>query len=169
MSPEEFERLKEQEKAHLRKIRALKQQGTDLRRQAGLSDALGKLADSMDALGETDRLTREMQEGQARTEARFEMAADAAADRAEREEAERVLREAEADGLLAQMRAEMLGNASSAAGTRDSLPRPGEAPDAEQAKPTPSGGKSIGRVRPEPEPDEPSADHSAKTIGRRRS
>jgi hypothetical protein len=162
MSPEEFERLKEQEKAHLRKIRQIKQQGADAKRKLGLSAALGKLADQLGSLGETDRLTRDMQEGQARIEARFEMAADAAADRAEREEAERVLREAEADGLLAQMRAEMLGNASPAAGTRD-------APDAARTeKPAPTGGKSIGRARPEPEPEEPAAERSAKTIGRRR-
>ena len=165
MSPEEFERLKQQEKEHLRKLRALKKQGADAKRQSGLADALGQLAGSLDALDETDRLTRQMQEGQARTEARFEMAADAARDAAEREEADAALRESEADGLLAQMRAEMLGNASPAAGTRDV---PG--PDANPSHGTGStGGKSIGRARPEPDSDEPAADRSAKSIGRRRS
>ena len=165
MSPEEFERLKQQEKEHLRKIRQIKQQGADAHRKAGLLDALKKLTGAQDALDETDRLTRSMQEGQARTEARFEMAADAARARAEREEAEEALRDAEADGLLAQMRAEMLGNASPAAGTRDAP----NAADADETKPAPSGEKTIGRARPDSEPEAPPADRSAKTIGRRRS
>ena len=165
MSPEEFERLKQQEKAHLRKIRQIKQQGADAHRQAGLLGALRGLTDAQDALDETGRLTRQMQEGQARTEARFEMAADAAREQAEREDAAAALREVEAASLLDQMRAEMFGNASPAAGTRGA-PEP-KAPPPEPSG-SASGGKSIGRARPEPEADEPAADRSAKSIGRRR-
>ena len=160
MSPEEFERLKREEKEHLRKIRQIKQKGAEAKRTSGLLGALKGLTDAQDALDETGRLTQDMQEGQARAEARFEMAADAARERAEREEADEAMRELEADGLLAQMRAEMLGtpsspDASPAAGTRDA-PKPK------------SGSKTIGRAQPGPDADEPAADRSAKSIGRRR-
>src|SRR5690606_41865600 len=73
MTPEEFERLKEEEKRHLREMRALKQQYREARRKRGLLDALRGLTNpEAEATHEAvlDRLTRQDVE----SEARFEVA-----------------------------------------------------------------------------------------------
>ena len=149
MTPEERERLKEAEKAHLRQLRALKQQYREAQRKKGLLDALqGMVRPDLDEIHEemVDKLSRQNIEA----EARFEVAMEDAGltedplERAAREAAEReALRTAEADALVRQMKQEMGG---------------GEAARPETA--TPTGAKSIGRP---PAPDAPEAERPEVT------
>jgi hypothetical protein len=159
MTPEEFERLKEEEKRHLRELRALKQQHREAQRKKGLLGALrGLTSPEADATHEEmlDRLTRQNAEAEARFEVAMEGAGiteDAAARRA-REEAEReAVRKAEAEALVRQMKQEM-----------------GAAPaGAPPSEPSPPGGKTIGRVPPAEGPGDAQAEpRDPKTIGRPR-
>src|SRR5690606_8744066 len=113
MDKEEFERLKEEEKRHLREMRALKQQYREAQRKRGLLDALSGLTNpEAESTHEemVDRLTRQNVEA----EARFEAAADEAgfseeaAARQAREEADReAVRKAEAAALVRMMKQQM--------------------------------------------------------------
>ncbi|HLT46794.1 MAG TPA: hypothetical protein VK002_06155 [Rubricoccaceae bacterium] len=159
MTPEEFERLKEEEKRHLREMRALKQQYREARRKRGLLDALRGLTNpEAEATHEEmlDRLTRQNVESEARFEVALEDAGldeDAAARRA-REEADReAVRKAEAEALVRQMKQQM-GDPSGGAASDE----PSRAP-----------GRTIGRVVPPEEGERPAEDaRGAKTIGRQR-
>ena len=166
MDRDEFERLKEAEKAHLKKVRALKQQLREAKRKQGLLDALRGLDTS--ALDEThEEMLRQVTEKNVTAEARFELAMDAL-DEAEKQEAARAemarleaeRQKSDAADLVKQMKAEMLGDAAQHA----------DAQDAPADKTAVAPGKSIGPAgaRPEteaeadPKPDAP----SAKSIGR---
>jgi hypothetical protein len=157
MDKEEFERLKEEEKRHLREMRALKQQYREAQRKRGVLDALkGMMNPEADATHEEmlDRLSRQNVE----SEARFEVAFDAAglseedAARRAREEADReAVRKAEAEALVRQMKQQM-GDPSGAA-----------------SEPARAEGRTIGRVAPPEEGERPAEDaRGAKTIGRQR-
>jgi hypothetical protein len=164
MTPEEFERLKEQEKAHLRQLRDLKAQHRDVQRKKSIFDALlGMTRPDLDATHE-EQVGKLMQDA-AMSEARLDLAmedaagAESAADRAAREAAEReALRRAEAEALVRQMKGEMGGLLPS---------------DAPRAADAPSGGKTIGAAGGPPR--DPAADpapgetRAAKSLGRPRS
>jgi hypothetical protein len=161
MTPEEFERLKEAEKVHLRKLRALKQQHRHAQRKKGLLDALkGIVRPDLDDVHDEmlDKLTMKNIESEARFEIALENASltDDALESAAREEAEReVLQKAQAEALVRRMKAE--------AGA-------GVAPASSQTN-AEAGGKTIGRAptpeEPETESDEtPSPTKASKTIGR---
>ena len=155
MSPDEFERLKAEEKAHLQKLRQLKGQHRDAQRKASTVKALNAMMDNgLDQTADaTDRLMRDA----AHAEARFDLALDGQApvtgnaddlDRAD-------LAKAEAEALVRQMKVQM------GAATPD-------ATDAAQAAASPSApasAKTIGRTPPADEPPPASAD---KSIGRPR-
>ena len=163
MTPEEFERLKEAEKAHLRKLKALKQQHRQAQRKKGLLDALkGIVRPDLDDVHDEmlDKLTTKNIESEARFEIALENAglADDALEKAAHEEAEREdLRKAEADAIVRQMKLEAGG---------------GAAPSADETI-AQAESKTIGRA---PTPDEPEAEADAddmpsttrgpKTIGR---
>lgn len=112
MTPEEFERLKEAEKAHLRKVRDLKQQYRSAKRKKGIMDALqGMVRPDLDDVHDEmlDKMTME----NIKSEAKFEIAmenAEATEDsleKAAQEEREREeLRKAEAAELVRQMKLE---------------------------------------------------------------
>ncbi len=152
MTPEEFERLKEEEKAHLRQLRDLKAQHRDVTRKKSIFDALRGLArPDIDATHE-EQVGKLMQDA-AMSEARLDLAMESAdaGERAAREAEEReLLRRAQAEEMVRQMKGEL--------GVPPVPPAPSD--DA--------GEKTIGRdgdnVRDEPEPDRP-----AKSIGRPRS
>lgn len=177
MDRDEFERLKEAEKAHLKKVRALKQQLREAQRKQGLLDALRELDTS--GLDEThEEMLRQVTEKNVTAEARFELAMDAL-DEAEKQEAARAemarieaeRRKSDAADLVRQMKTEMLGDAAQHADAQHApadktavAPRsigpagprsePGAEPDAEpEAKPDAPSAKSIGRFRPDPERD----------------
>lgn len=174
MDRDEFNRFKEAEKAHLRKVRALKQQLREAKRKKGLLDALKGLdTSSLDATHE-DAL-RKVTEQNITSEARFEMAMEAldAAEKQEADRAELARHEAErqqsaAADLVQQMKAQMLGDAAEQVEAQYD--------DAETSADTPQ--KTIGNARedaPAPLPaapqtdasnDETPEDRSAKSIGR---
>jgi len=157
MKSDEYERLKEAEKAHLQKVRALKAQLRDARRRQGLSEALSAL----DTSAFDDEFTQALRDVQTRNvtaEARFELAMDALDEaearerqRAETEAFEAEQRRAAAADLVQRMKGDMLSDAAEhvAAGARpqaDPPARPeGDAPAA-PANSTPE--KTIGRARP---------------------
>ena len=165
MSPEEYERIKEQEKAHLREMKRLREQVADAQRKGRLASALGGIAGAL-SHGDDERgeLVRKLQQDTALSEARMEMAlegqaerqqaADAAAERA-RLEAEAAKLEKEAEALrardtVARLRAEMgLDTPASAAGT----------------PPAAEGGKTLGRT-PTADAPAPGSAPPAKTFGR---
>lgn len=118
MNRDELNRLKEEEKAHLRKVRALKQQLREANRKKGLLDALNNLDTSgLDATHE--EMLRKVTEKNVSAEARFEMAMDAL-DEAEKQEAAREemarfeaeRQQSDAADLVRQMKAQMLGDAA---------------------------------------------------------
>ncbi len=75
MTREEFERIKEAEKEHLRAIRKLKQTVKSLERQKSVNDALTDLASTTgDLLDEHTALVEKLSEQTALQEARFEVA-----------------------------------------------------------------------------------------------
>lgn len=191
MDPNEFERLKAEEKAHLRKLRDLKQTYRGLQSKKSSVDALNAM-DSRDLTDETDRLTKDMLREAAQQEARMELALEGqapqtgAAEDLDRED----LAKAEAEALVKQMRASM-GGALPDGPTPNEAIDPARNPDSpfvtdptlshgqRPAHPSgttnepiageaPDGGdasKTIGRTPPSTDP--PAAD-DAKTIGRRR-
>ncbi len=102
MSPEEYERIKEAEKAHLRSLRHLKERARALRRRRSLGGALGRIAGAqhvLDAGDEAaDRLARETAHHEARLHVALEGAPDAP---------EEATRRRRAQELLAQLKAEL--------------------------------------------------------------
>lgn len=165
MTPEERERLKEAEKAHLRQLKALKSQYRDAKRKRGLLDALqGMIRPDIDEVHDemVDKLTRKNIE----SEARFEIAMENAGidgedplDKAVRQEAEReALRKAEADELVRQFKQEM-GGGSPAVPSGDETERT----PSRTAPSAPSGTKTIGRTPPPVE--EPEADDASSQDG----
>ncbi|MDX1438839.1 MAG: hypothetical protein R3284_02950 [Rubricoccaceae bacterium] len=170
MTPEEFERLKEAEKEHLRKMRALKQQYRDAKRKKGIMDALkGIVRPDLDDVHDemVDKLTMKNIESEARFEIAMEEAglAEDALNEAARKEAENeALQKAEAAELVRQLKMETGGELKSAESTSATTEETTEH----------SAGKTIGRTPTTPESseaDEKKDDQDArgpKTIGRSR-
>ena len=155
MDKDEFERIKAEEKAHLRKLRELKQTHRDVQRKATIVNAVTRMRNP-ELEAETDALTDSFYRDAAHQEARLELALDGQApvtgNADEVDKAE--LAKAEAAALVQQMKAEM-----------------GERPGSSDARPSasPSGEKSIGRTPPpEEEPPPASSTRDAKSIGRQR-
>lgn len=161
MTPEEFEQLKEAEKAHLRQLKALKQQYRNAQRRKGLMDALtGIVRPDLDDVHDemVDKLTMKNIESEARFEMALENAnlTDDALEQAAVEEAERdSLRKAEAEALVHQMKLEA-GGAAPGPGSQSCVS---------------ADGKTIGRSatpeEPASESDKPTGEtRGPKTIGR---
>lgn len=75
MTPEEYQRLKEAEKEHLRSLRKLKQTVRSLQRQKKLTDAVENVTmKPMEALNDHDALVQELAMETARNEARLDVA-----------------------------------------------------------------------------------------------
>ena len=152
MTPDEFNRLKEEEKAHLRQLRDLKQQHRDVQRKASILGALrGMSADGLtaDTAANTDALMRDA----VTQEARLDLAMEGEADRVQAEADREATRQAEAAEMVRQFKAE----AGATAGEQPARPAATDAP-----------GRTIGRP---PAAAEPPADapRDAKTLGRPRS
>ena len=152
MSPEEFNRLKEEEKAHLRQLRDLKQQHRDVQRKASILGALR----GMDASGltaETDTNPDALMRGAATQEARLDLALEEEATRARAEADREAMRQAEAAELVRQMKAD----AGATEGERS-------------ARPATDAARTIGRTPLPPDaPGTAAAPRDAKTLGRPRS
>lgn len=168
MDRDEFDRLKEDEKAHLKKVRALKQQLREAKRKQGLLGALKGLDTS--ALDEThEEMLRKVTEKNVSAEARFEMAMEAL-DEAEKEEATRAemarieaeRQQSDAADLVQKMKSQMLGDAAEHAEAQE--PSETDRPDTPQKSIGPAAAKDAPEPDAEASPD-PEA-RSAKTIGR---
>ncbi len=159
MDKEEFERLKEEEKAHLRQLRDLKQTHRDSQRMASTANALNAMRDP-DLEARTDDATDKLMRDAARAEARFDLALEGQApvtgnaDDLDRQS----LAKAEAEALVRQMKVQMGAvDGTSSVDTAQASAEPSAPADA-QASPA-SG--------PGTDPDAPGPPTSAKTIGRR--
>jgi uncharacterized phage protein gp47/JayE len=113
LTPEEYQRLKEAEKEHLRSLRKLKQTVRSLQRQKKLTDAVENVTTKpMDALSDHDALVQELAMETARNEARLDVAleslsSDTAKEAALDAEAEETLRKAKAAELVRQLRSQV--------------------------------------------------------------
>ncbi len=147
MTREEFERLKEAEKAHLRKMKELRAQAHEADRARRLSGTLASMATgARDLLDENARLVGGLSESAALGEARYELAMEGREQGPgpSLEEAEEALRKERARRLVESMRAEA------------ETPAPQQQPPAGQAsaqQPAPPADaaalpeKTIGRMR----------------------
>ena len=161
MSPEEYERIKASEKAHLLEMRRLKGLAADAARKGRLASALDGITGSLSA-GDAEResTARRLLEDAARSEARFDLAVDA-----QNEAAERAAKANEAAAFEAQTEADQMAARARAAveAMRASMgPAAPASPDA--LPPVPSEGKTFGRT---PEADEAAPPVApGKTFGR---
>ncbi|MEM8600162.1 MAG: hypothetical protein AAGF99_09605 [Bacteroidota bacterium] len=151
MDKNEFERIKAEEKAHLRKLRDLKQQYRGVSRQKKVLDALNAMQrPDLDATYE--EAMRGLTEDAALTEARLEIAMEDAKATAPKPEAlteadREKLRKAEAAALIRQMKAEMGTPASEMAAPDDVAPTVSDAPAP----------RTIGRAAPSSPASSPAA------------
>lgn len=171
MKREEFERIKEEEKAHLRKLKELKQAARQLGRQQRLTRAVDEIAQGADdPLSTHEEFVEKLAFEAARSEAKLEMALESQAERAAEADAEaaetldeEALVKARAQDLLRQMKQQMgLPDSETAEAPADAPKAPAapektlgrqpaqspEAPPAEAAskKPEPPPEKTIGRM-----------------------
>lgn len=154
MSPEEFERLKEQEKAQLREMKRLREQVGEANRKGRLASALEGIAGALSAGdAERDDLTRRLQTSSAQAEARMEVALEAEAERQKAAEAAAELARFEKEQEAARAR-------STVERLRAEL---GSAPATPSSTPEPPSGKTLGRSGDAPPPG---SDPPAKTFGR---
>ncbi len=171
MDRDEFNRIKEEEKAHLRKVRALKQQLREAKRKQGLLGALQSLDTSaLDATHE--EALRKITEKNITSEARYELAMEAldeaAKQEADREEMTRLEAERQknaAADLVQQMKTQMLGDVQEpVAETKQQDTTPDEAPAPPSAK-TIGPGTRESQDTDTDQADEPDAP-PARSIGR---
>ena len=115
MKREEFERIKEAEKAHLRKLKELKQAALRLGRQQRLTRAVDEIAGAADdPMGTHEEFVEKLAFEAARSEAKLEMALESQAEKAAEADAEaaealdeEALVKARARDLLRQMKQQM--------------------------------------------------------------
>ena len=163
MTPEEYERFKEAEKEHLRKLKKLKEAAHQNRRRASINRTLGEMAsaipDSDDPLDAHNEMLDKLQMDTARQEARLEMALESAAlkeiaaeePKPSTEELEEAAMKQRAKNLVEQMKLQM-GMTT---------------PDTSTEAPAPTSKTASSQATPETEakPSTPS-DRPEKTIGR---
>ena len=137
MSPEEFKRIKEAEKEHLRKLKALKQAAGRLQRQKSIAQALGNMTqeaqqklDANEAM--VEKLAWETAEQEARMEVALESAKETAPDASEApkpspDETDEASRKARAEELVRQMKQETFAEQTDVRDNPDV--RPGNTPD----------------------------------------
>lgn len=169
MTKEEFERLKEAEKAHLRKLKELKQTLFGAQRVASSRQALEDMSTgSQDVLDEHAQLVDRLSQDAAISEARMDIALSAEDERARAEKAEEMeedLRKARAQDLIRRMREQIAlddaGSSTQSAPAQESSEKertpvektigrpvepPASPPEAAETKQQPE--KTIGRMRP---------------------
>lgn len=156
MTPEEYQRLKEAEKEHLRSLRKLKQTVRSLQRQKKLTDAVENVTmKPMEALNDHDALVQELAMETARNEARLDVAlesisqgkADSGPSDAELDaEHEDALRKAKAADLVRRLRSQV-----DAGGPQQAEPGAKKTGDAVKKAPETESGalpeKTIGRMK----------------------
>ncbi len=160
MTAEEFERIKEAEKEHLRKLRELKQAVRGLERQKAVTGAVSDMTNSSRRmLDAADAQMEKLAMEAATSEARLEIAMEEAAQREaaqRREEEEEELRKLRAQELVRQMKGQMdapQGHPQTAQPT---------------GAPQPNAEKTIGPIGPSHTSEEEKDPFPQKTIGRMR-
>ena len=172
MTPEEFQRIKEAEKDHLRKIRELKKANKQFVQQSKITRAVTDMATGMNELYDEHReMVDRLEMGAIKNVARMEVAMDSvgenepseAMDAAELEANAEALRKARAQELIRQMKLEGTSSTSGTpssqvnasnvpSGSSSNSPAPaGRTPLIEKPKPTTSSDlpeKTIGKMKP---------------------
>ena len=152
MTPEEYERLKEAEKEHLRKMRQLKRAVHELERQKKVSNAVRDMTEEpRRLLDEQEELVDRIAMEAAHAEARLDIALESADLKAESEpalptpeESDEELRRARARELVRRMQAEAPAEPARSEPAKQSPDESGgEKPD---RPPLPD--KTIGRMKP---------------------
>ena len=170
MTPEEFQRYKEAEKAHLRKLKELKKAVHTLERQKSMRSAVEKIAEGQDLLEKQKDLVDELALDTARHEARLDMALDSEVDAETAEKAELMeeeLQRERAQALVKQLKREM-GDVDDGASIDSGQPQrrsadlPGRGVSERLGKPE---SKGDGPVHPS-NPTRGRDDRPEKTIGR---
>ena len=112
MSPEEYQRYKEAEKAHLRKLKELKKAVHTLERQKSVNQATERVVEGHDLLEKQKDLVDELALETAQHEARLDIALDSAGDiekKADMEMLEEELQRERAQALVRQLKRQMGG------------------------------------------------------------
>ncbi len=164
MTKEEFERLKEEEKAHLREIKRLKGELRDAERMAKVHRAIGEMTAGLET-PELDARTESLQRGAIEAEARLDMALESAGitDPSQPVLSPEEERKLKAEALVAQMKAQMdpSGSRTDTESKQAGSVRSGRPANKDGSLPE----KTIGRQAAEQEGD-PSTPEPEKTIGR---
>lgn len=153
MTPEEYERLKEAEKEHLRKMRQLKRAVLELERQKKVTRAVQNITDEpRRLLDEQKELVDQIAMEAARSEARLDIALEAADEKAAAEpagispeEADEEIRRARARELVRRIQSEETAQAP--AQQNSGKPAEKAAGGGADAHPT-LPDKTIGRMKP---------------------
>lgn len=156
MTPEEFEKIKEAEKAHLRKLKQLKDAVRVLERQKKISGAVTDMTSSIEEkMDEHRQAIERVALDAARAEARLEIALEAADEDAERRsrevEDEQVLQEHRAKELIRQMKtvgAEDRKRSAPDGGRDDARGESSDESSDESPADSPIPDKTIGRMKP---------------------
>lgn len=162
MTPEEFEKIKEAEKEHLRKMRQLKTAVRELERQKKISGAIADMTSSIeDKLDVHDEMINRVAVDAALNEARLEIALERTEEKDQRDqllEDEAALAKAQAKEVVNRIREGQLHSSNPADTTKSvgkmaSRKTPDEALESDKSEPTvdqkddlPE--KTIGRMKP---------------------
>lgn len=160
MTPEEYQRIKEAEKEHLRKLKKLKEAMRLLESRRSVNQALENMAGgSKEVFDEHASMVEKLALETARQEARLEIALEGAqlededaAAAGQAEQLEEDLLQARARALLQRMKRQMGSSADDASSTpSEERPAPPKRPEAAENPPTspdPLPEKTIGRMKP---------------------
>ena len=86
MTPEERQKLKEKELAHLRELQRLKRLARQAKRQGRINRALSQVTDALESVsGQTDDVLAQLELENARAEARMDLALESQSDAISRE------------------------------------------------------------------------------------
>ena len=153
MTPEEYERFKEAEKQHLRKLKELKKQHQQLARKAKVTNAVTDMATGVQNLyDEHEEMVDRLERGAAGSEARLEVALDSlGASDSKQEMLDAAALEADQEAIKKAKAQELIRQMKLANGMPDEKPadQSNVSPDETKAKDSPSDlpEKTIGRMR----------------------
>ncbi len=158
MTPEEYQKVKEAEKAHLRKLKELKKTHAQLSRKARITNAVTDMAESVQELyDEHQTMVDRLEMDAISSEARLDVAMDGlegdsstqeALDAAQLEADQKAIKKARAKALIEQMKLET--------GSAPASPTKSESPSAKAGEANPDAGetapdlpeKTIGKMKP---------------------
>ncbi len=160
MTPEEYERFKEAEKIHLRKLKEIKKVHAQMQRKSQVTRAVTDMASGIeDLFSEHEEMVYRLQADAAGSEARLDVALDSldtndstleALDAATLE-ADQELRRARAKELIRQMKGDVAGPDSGRTSTQASSSQSNESAGGATPKESSSSDlpeKTIGRMKP---------------------